>query len=390
MEPDIVIMGGGIAGPALASGLRGRGYSIVLIEQSDDPLDTARGDHLQPRTCEILDRWQVLDRFFERGAEKRLGARWLASDGEELFNVRADDLPIPQPFHLYLNHERISETFLNLASENKNFSLLRPAKGKVTKADNGRPQVVVQHADGSEDVLRPKVLIGADGRGSAVRKAMGIGAQVHDYENPLVILIGPRLWQDERNDVQAYLGSNGNVTLIPRTGQHWKIGRRIDKSEIAWWKGSSVADRAAFLTQAVPALEGIKTEIAGFYPIKMLNAETWVTGNTVLIGDACHALHPGRSQGMNVAIRCVDQLIEHLPPPDRLDDGEAIDQALMRYQDACKPEIDEVLRENHERGAEMDSVTAKSMPQVMENYRALSSDLQRGFRYRMQAAGYPL
>ncbi len=387
-EPDIVIVGGGIAGPALACGLRRRGYEIVLIEQSGGPLDTARGDHLQPRTSEILDRWRALDAFFERGAEKRLGGRWLTAQGDEVFNVSVDDLPIPNPYHLYLDHERISETFLSLARENDDFSLQRPVKAKVTVSRGGRPHVVVRQADGAEVVLRPKILVGADGRGSAVRKALNLPARIHDYENPLVVLFAPRTFEDERNDVWSYLGRGEIVTLIPRTGKKWKIGVRIDKSEIAWWKASTPKDRAVLLKDAVPAVGPLETEIAGFYPIKMLTAADWVAGNAVLIGDACHALHPGRSQGMNVAIRCIDALIDHLPPPDELRDSRAVHRALNRYQRSCKPEVDRILDENHKSGRDMDLIDEDSMPAYIESFRALARDEDSSFRYRMKAAGY--
>ena len=72
----ILVIGGGIAGPALAAAVADAGYRTILIERSADPLDTARGDHLQPFTCEALQRWGVLDAMFERGAERRLGSRW--------------------------------------------------------------------------------------------------------------------------------------------------------------------------------------------------------------------------------------------------------------------------------------------------------------------------
>ena len=42
---DILIVGAGIAGAALACGLRGRGYRVVQVELSDRPLDTARGEN---------------------------------------------------------------------------------------------------------------------------------------------------------------------------------------------------------------------------------------------------------------------------------------------------------------------------------------------------------
>ena len=70
---DVLIVGGGISGAALAARLAPLGWNIVLIERNPDPIDTARGDHLQPYTAELLDRWGLLDNFMAAGAEKRMG-----------------------------------------------------------------------------------------------------------------------------------------------------------------------------------------------------------------------------------------------------------------------------------------------------------------------------
>lgn len=84
LQTDVLIIGGGIAGPAVAAALRGRGLKTLLIERSAEPADTARGDHLQPRVCEVLDKWGVLPELFKAGAEKRLGSKWLSSAGDLL------------------------------------------------------------------------------------------------------------------------------------------------------------------------------------------------------------------------------------------------------------------------------------------------------------------
>ena len=60
---DILIVGAGIAGTALAARLAPLGWNITLVERSAAALDTARGDHLQPYTAELLDRRGLLTRF---------------------------------------------------------------------------------------------------------------------------------------------------------------------------------------------------------------------------------------------------------------------------------------------------------------------------------------
>ncbi len=60
INTDILIIGGGVAGSAAACALSKKGYEVLLLEKSEKPQDTARGDHLQPAVCEILGKWNVL------------------------------------------------------------------------------------------------------------------------------------------------------------------------------------------------------------------------------------------------------------------------------------------------------------------------------------------
>ena len=70
VETDVLIVGAGIAGPALAAALRDSGRRILILEKSDQPADTARGDHLQPYTQDIFSDWGVLPALHDAGAEE--------------------------------------------------------------------------------------------------------------------------------------------------------------------------------------------------------------------------------------------------------------------------------------------------------------------------------
>ena len=78
---DIAIIGSGIAGGALAVALKDSGLSVLLLDRRSGPLDTARGDHIQPAMQPVLARWGVLDRLLKAGAERRAGTRWFDAEG---------------------------------------------------------------------------------------------------------------------------------------------------------------------------------------------------------------------------------------------------------------------------------------------------------------------
>lgn len=389
LQTDVLIVGGGIAGPAAAAALRGRGLKTLLIERSADPADTARGDHLQPRVGEILSDWGVLAKLFEAGAEKRLGSRWLSSGGELLHHVKMDALDIPHPYYAFLNHEQISDVLLAHACEDPDIDVWRPAKliGAAQHSQHG-PSVMIQSGDETIEV-QAKLIIGADGRASRVRQVFGFESETFSYENPLVVLFAPRADHDPRKDLHAYMTGSGVISFVPRNGNVWKIGFPIAKSELSRWRKSTQPDRAQWLSGLIPGQADLPTEIAGFYqPIRMYS-QSWAKENVLLIGDAAHAMHPGQSQGMNTTIRLINELMPYLPGAKAFSAQSCAD-AIAAFEGHARPIYDPLLEANHKRGLEMDILNSDDISSGIENIRATGADADKRRAYAMRMAGYPI
>jgi 2-octaprenyl-6-methoxyphenol hydroxylase len=390
IECDILIVGGGIGGSGLAAALRGRGYSIVLVEASKDPLDTARGDHIQPVVVEILDRWCVLPTFMARGAEKRFGTRYKTPTGEMILDCPLETLPLPHPYYLVFHHEMIGQAFLDLAAENTHFRMIRPAWGRDFHVMDG--DVVgldVKLPDGGVATIRPKVVIGADGRSSQVRKVLGFTTDDYEYGSPLVMLTAPHNHHDPHNDITAFFGASGMTFRIPRMKGHWKFSIPIAPEDIAWWKGSTVDDRRRVLKARAPALGDLETTIIGYYPCKLANCHTWVRGNTVLIGDAANSLHPAHGQGMNIALRNADVLLNYLPLPDTINDPSTVRAALAAFEAFQKPIMTRVLAGNHQRALEMDNRDPAAILEATKFYAEAAKDPAKAALFTWLTTGYP-
>lgn len=398
---DVLIVGAGIAGSALAAALRDRGYAVAQVEMSDRPLDTARGDHLQCVVLEILDQWGALQALWDAGAEKRHGALYVTDQGAPLLDVDYGILPIPHPYYLYLHHELIADTFLRLAAENPHYALFRPARARdfdigpegvrslsITLAETGPVPDGFQH--GQKVTIRPRMVVGADGRSSRVREALGFSFDEHDYDSPIVVNFAKRLnpGDDPKNRVKSFMGPNGSISRIPRAFGQWKVGITIRKAEVHFWKTATDKMRKRAIAQKAPELESLDLELGGFYPVKLLNTHRWAQGNTVLVGDACHAMHPARGQGMNVAIRCLAKLVDLLPDVGEMADADIVARRLKAYESGVKPAIDAVLAANHARGEEMDSLDPATIAAAAERLKAINADDELRRRYCLQAAGY--
>ena len=64
----MIVVGGAVAGAALANALGARGVPVLLVERLERERHGARGDLLHPPTLRILDEWGVLAALHEDGA----------------------------------------------------------------------------------------------------------------------------------------------------------------------------------------------------------------------------------------------------------------------------------------------------------------------------------
>ena len=388
IETDVLIIGGGVAGSAMASSLANKGYRVTLLEKSEKPQDTARGDHIQPYVCEILNQWGVLDDFFAAGAKKRAGSLWFDESANFLMDANVSKLDIPQPFFMFINHEDISEVFIKFASKDDNFSIFRPiinCQHISTDDDQSLYKLVLK--DKTEHTISTKLVVGADGIASNITKKFELERETFRYERALAVLFSKEYQADSHNNLRTYLTDRGIVTMIPRANGGCKIGLTIDRNEVKEWKKMSDDDYTKFVGSLVPEYKSLPMYSAGIYPPSMIIAKRWIKDNLVLIGDACHGLHPGRSQGMNTTIKCIDQLVKLLPK--NIDfNKQQVTKALKLYQNIMKGEINHLLESNHKMGLAMDKFDRKSKVAEINKYIGLENDQEKGLTYRMNSAGY--
>ena len=388
IETDVLIIGGGVAGSAMAACLTDKGYKVVLVEKSEKPQDTARGDHIQPFVCEILNQWGVLDDFFDAGAKKRAGSLWFDESANFLMDANVSKLDIPQPFFMFINHEDISDVFLKFASKDENFSLYRPiinCQHVSTDNDESLYQLILK--DKTEHTISTKLVVGADGVASNVARKFELERETFRYKRALAVLFSQDYEADSENNLRTYLTDRGIVTMIPRSKGGCKIGLTIDRNEVKEWKKMSDQDYTNFIGSLVTEYKSLPMYSAGIYPPSMIIAKRWTKDNLVLIGDACHGLHPGRSQGMNTTIKCIDELVKLLPEPKNFNKSE-ITNSLEIYQKIMKGEINYLLESNHRMGLAMDNFDKKSKAAEIKKYIELEKNQKKGITYRMNSAGY--
>jgi 2-polyprenyl-6-methoxyphenol hydroxylase-like FAD-dependent oxidoreductase len=371
-QVDVAIIGAGIAGSALATALTSNGFSVRLIDRSDQPLDTARGDHIQPAMAPVLSRWGIWDSLLLAGGEKRFGTRWFDSSHEHIVTIPVPEHKDCAPWFLFLNHEDIGRVLLDRAIVNGARCTLGAKHWSLTRAQECW-RLSWESPQGAEEISCT-LLVGADGTGSSVRSRLDIDIQRHRYHHPIAVLYGRQRTVPEKRTLDVHLTENRMLSLIPRTGGGTKIGFPIAVEELTLWRDAPESQLHDQLRQWCPTLDFETLMFGALYPPVSQQSEAYEgEGAAVLIGDARHAMHPARSMGMNTCFRVADQLANMVAELSPGFSERQVLPILQQFDRQFARDLAPILSDNHAAGLQMDTIAGDGFADLTGQLRAASS-----------------
>lgn len=299
------MVGGGAAGLTAALALAAAGASVTLVapERRPDPRTTA----LMDGSVNVLKMLGVWPRLAENAAPLKVmrlidGTRRLLRAPEVAFSAREMELDA-----FAWNVENVH---LNAALDAAvaDADITRVAAQLVGVA-NGADHVDVTLDDGR--TLHASLLAAADGRESAVRRALGIATHPRAY--PQVAVTATLAHSRPHGDISTeFHTETGPFTLVPLPG---------NRSSIVCVVGAAEAERLIGLDPEVFAramelrahsiLGAMRLESPrGSFPLSAGTAERLSSGRVVLMGEAAHVIPPIGAQGLNLGIRDAATLAE--------------------------------------------------------------------------------
>jgi 2-octaprenyl-6-methoxyphenol hydroxylase len=233
------------------------------------------------------------------------------------------------PFGYGIENRALRRALLQAVLERGDVRLIAPAR--LEGLDRHPERIVARLADGRS--IEARLVIGADGRGSTVRRLAGIAVSRTDYgQKALTFAI--RHERAHRGRVHERLLPGGPLALLPLRGR---------MCSVTWIEPAAEADQllalpADGLLEVLAArLEGElgALELAGVptgYPLGALHARRYVAPRIALVGDAAHGVHPIHAQGFNMGVADIGALAELLVEARRrgLDPGSG--EALVPYE----------------------------------------------------------
>jgi len=332
-EFDVVIVGGGMVGAAVACSLGGSDLKVAVVEralpekfEAEQPHDL-RVSALSIASKNILETIGAWEGVLSRRSCPFKRMRVWETAGDTEFN--SDDINYPELGHIVEN--RITQlALLERLVEFDNIELIAPANIKSINY-TGSEQTVLELDDGSE--LQARLLVAADGGNSRVRQTVGLGVNSWDYKQHAMVIYIETDYGQQDITWQRFVPS-GPQAFLPLTGHYGSIVWYNSADEVRRLKTLSNEDLITELTATFPDCLGKVKQVLGVasFPLKRQHAQQYVKPGVVLVGDAAHMINPLAGQGVNIGLLDAAALGEVLI--DAHAKGESIDDitVLKRYE----------------------------------------------------------
>jgi 2-octaprenyl-6-methoxyphenol hydroxylase len=329
---DVIINGGGMVGMSLGIALARAGMRTAIIERGPmpsqlEPTFDGRASAVALGSSLILDSigvWELMQ-----------------PHGEPILDIRATDSDTPM--FLHYDHTQVGDKPFGWIIENRHIRhALHEAGSKLESLDiidrasidafETSDSHITVHVKGRTD-MRCRLLIGADGKQSSVRKLAGIGAHEWSYRQTAIVCTIEHTEPHHGLAQERFLPA-GPFAALPMTG---------NRSSLVWVE----PEERVQLYMDLPDdefVQEIKERVGNYlgdlrctgprftYPLSLMHAKSYIAPRIALIGDAAHGMHPLAGQGVNVGFRDVGVLAELLVEQFRLGLDIGSNDVLEHYQ----------------------------------------------------------
>jgi 2-polyprenyl-6-methoxyphenol hydroxylase-like FAD-dependent oxidoreductase len=310
--PDVVIVGGGIGGGALAKNLAEAGVAVTVLERTLEYADVVRGEWIAPWGVPETKAVGVYPIYVANGGhhvtrhvsyDEDIAPRVAEKAAFDLTTLLPDN-----PGPLCIGHPSMCN-LLNQAATTAGATVLRGVSN--TRVTPGSPPTVTFDHDGKTTALRPRLVVGADGRHGKTAEQIGAKLQQdephHRFSGMLVDNV-PQ-WREDTQFISVE--GDVNVLAFPQGGGRIRlyIGFGLEqKTRLAGPQGPQ-RFLEAFRLKSVPGSDAIAAGRPIGPCLVYPNNDTWIdepfAEGVLLIGDAAGRNDPITGQGLSITHRDV-------------------------------------------------------------------------------------
>ncbi|ENO86592.1 UbiH/UbiF family hydroxylase [Thauera linaloolentis] len=310
MNFDLIVVGGGLAGAALAVALRRSHLRVAVVEANAPQLPAGWDQRVyaySPASIRFLDELGVWPHL-ERERLQAVAEMRVSGDAGGALRFSAYDCGLPELAWIGESNRIHRELWESLKRQH-NVALFCPASPASLELLGDGVSLGLQ--DGR--VLRARLVVGADGRDSWVRRQAGINASVSAYGERGVVA-NFDCAAPHRATAFQWFRDDGILAWLPLPGNRMSMVWSAPDEEaecLLALDEEAFCDRVAAAGGHALGALGLITPRAAF-PLRMMRVESMVKERVALIGDAAHAIHPLSGHGINLGFQDAKALAEIL------------------------------------------------------------------------------
>jgi len=303
---QVLVIGAGLVGSSLAIALHQAGIDTALVEVAPPGALPAVFDQrnlsFAEATVNALGALGILHRLRAPGGPIRRIQITRKGDFGRIW-LRAEDYARSE-FGRVVVARDFGDALESSLSACIHLTRYRPAQFVGFGAHHHDWREVRLADDSGERSIRARLLVAADGTSSAVRTALEIATDEHDYRQHLLVA---RVRAAQRPDGTAWerLTDHGPTALLPRGDGYYGLVHAVDEAQADTVSALSDAAFVERVQQVFGWRIGKLLEVGprSAYPARKLVARRVIDHRVALVGNAAQTLHPIGAQGFNLGLR---------------------------------------------------------------------------------------
>ena len=309
---QVVIIGGGPVGVALAVDLGLRGISCALVERRVELQNIPKGQSLAPRTLEHFYFWGIAD---------ELRSARIMPKGYPMTGVTAYGNLMSDYWYMPRQREQVRQYFYQAGERLPQYlteKVLRARMAQLPSVTNlfgwkaetisqdgsGVRVTITDSATQQNAVLVGDFLVGCDGSHSVVRSQTGIERSGVDYDQKMLLAV---IRSRELHEALKRFPERATFHVMrPELDGYWQFFGRVDVGETFFFHAPVPADIKtddydflALLHDAAGFEFAAEIDYVGFWDLRVTVADTYQVGRVLIAGDAAHSHPPYGGYGLN-------------------------------------------------------------------------------------------
>lgn len=305
MQTEVLIVGAGPTGLALACQLIRHGVEFVIVDTKETTTPYSKAIGVHARTLEIYEQMGLAEKAVASGTIA--GRTRLLEEGElraEIDLSRFGEGLSAYPFLLILEQGRHEEMLLEHITRNGRNVMWRTELTRFTETGGG-VSAVIKRADGAAETIEARYLVGCDGAKSPVRHSLGLEFGGGTFERIFYVADVQIDWEYSHDALNINLSRDNLLAFFPLPGEkHYRIvgnlpeGTEKDEGELLYEEIEEVIKQELKVPMDVYNVNWFST-----YKVHARHVNKFSVGRCFLAGDSAHIHSPAGAQGMNTGIQ---------------------------------------------------------------------------------------